>query len=121
MHSHIRGYLLATAGLMLLWIFIRTLKHGPFDFIDAAARWLWYAYYIPMILIPLLSFFAALCLGKPENWRLVNEALHKAGRTDLIGFGEKCLIRPYPPKEKDERGRGKADGSPRGKRRTSRR
>ena len=53
---------------------------------------------------------------KPENWRLVNEALHKAGRTDLIGFGEKCLIRPYPPKEKDERGRG-----PRGKRRTSRR
>ena len=58
---------------------------------------------------------------KPENWRLVNDALHKAGRTDLIGFGEKCLIRPYPPKEKDERGRGKANGGPRGKRRTSRR
>lgn len=69
MHSHIRAYLLGIASLMLLWIFIRTLKHGPFDFIDAAARWLWYAYYIPMILIPLLSFFAALCLDKPENWR----------------------------------------------------
>lgn len=69
MHSHIRGYLLGTASLMLLWIFIRTLKHRPFDFIDSAARWLWYAYYIPMILIPLLSFFAALCLGKPEHWR----------------------------------------------------
>ncbi|WP_321971274.1 YgiQ family radical SAM protein [Paratractidigestivibacter sp.] len=35
---------------------------------------------------------------KPENWQLVNEALRKAGRTDLIGFGPKCLIRPYPPK-----------------------
>ena len=69
MHSHIRGYLLATAGLMLLWIFLRTIKHRPFDSIDFAARWLWYGYYIPMILIPLLSFFAALCLGKPENWR----------------------------------------------------
>ena len=58
---------------------------------------------------------------RPQNYFLVREALQKAGRTDLIGFGEKCLIRPYPPKDKDERGRGKADGSPRGKRRTSRR
>ena len=56
---------------------------------------------------------------KPKNWRLGNR--FPVGRTDLIGFGEKCLIRPYPPKERDERGRGKADGSPRGKRRTSRR
>ena len=35
---------------------------------------------------------------KPENWHLVKEALEKAGRQDLIGFGPKCLIRPYPPK-----------------------
>ena len=30
----------------------------------------------------------------PKNYELVSEALHKAGRTDLIGFDEKCLIRP---------------------------
>ena len=30
----------------------------------------------------------------PENYELVKEALQKAGRQDLIGFGEKCLIRP---------------------------
>ena len=30
----------------------------------------------------------------PKNYALVHEALVKAGRTDLIGFGEKCLIRP---------------------------
>lgn len=30
----------------------------------------------------------------PRNYELVREALVKAGREDLIGFGEKCLIRP---------------------------
>ena len=35
---------------------------------------------------------------KPENYKLVREALEKAGRQDLIGFDKKCLIKPYPPK-----------------------
>ena len=30
----------------------------------------------------------------PKNYNLVYEALVKAGRTDLIGFDKKCLIRP---------------------------
>lgn len=30
----------------------------------------------------------------PKNYDLVEEALTKAGRTDLIGFDKKCLIRP---------------------------
>ncbi len=30
----------------------------------------------------------------PRNYDLVSEALHKAGRTDLIGFDKNCLIRP---------------------------
>ena len=38
----------------------------------------------------------------PKNHDLVMEALRKAGRTDLIGFGPKCLIRPY----KNEGGHG---------------
>ena len=32
---------------------------------------------------------------RPENRKLVEEALVRAGRQDLIGFGPKCLIRPY--------------------------
>jgi len=32
--------------------------------------------------------------SNPENYELVKEALQKCGRMDLIGFGEKCLIRP---------------------------
>ena len=30
----------------------------------------------------------------PKNYDLVKEALHLAGRTDLIGFGHECLIKP---------------------------
>ncbi len=30
----------------------------------------------------------------PANYQLVKEALARAGRTDLIGFGKECLIRP---------------------------
>lgn len=44
----------------------------------------------------------------PDNYDLVLEALKKAGRMDLVGFGPKCLIRPRrlkkeqaaPPKER---------------------
>ena len=34
---------------------------------------------------------------RPEKRRLVMEALHKAGRTDLIGYGPDCLLRPNRP------------------------
>ncbi|MBO5196908.1 MAG: YgiQ family radical SAM protein [Lachnospiraceae bacterium] len=38
----------------------------------------------------------------PKNYELVKEALQLAGRTDLIGFDKKCLIRPRQLKgEKD--------------------
>ena len=30
----------------------------------------------------------------PKNHELVREALRKAGREDLIGYGDKCLVRP---------------------------
>ena len=35
----------------------------------------------------------------PANYALVKEALQKAGRTDLIGFDQKCLIRPRQLKD----------------------
>ncbi len=37
---------------------------------------------------------ALLQYRRPENYQLVKEALEAAGRTDLIGFGPQCLIRP---------------------------
>lgn len=41
----------------------------------------------------------------PKNYDLVMEALCKAGRTDLIGYDKKCLIRPkYKDKDKFTQG-----------------
>lgn len=37
----------------------------------------------------------------PSNYELVREALIKAGREDLIGFSDKCLIRPRKVKEQN--------------------
>ncbi len=37
---------------------------------------------------------ALLQSSRKENYSLVKEALEKAGRTDLIGFGHDCLIKP---------------------------
>lgn len=39
---------------------------------------------------------ALLQFTKPENYNLVKEALVKAHREDLIGYGQKCLIPPVP-------------------------
>ena len=43
---------------------------------------------------------------RPEMRRLVVEALHRAGREDLIGYGKDCLIRPL------HSGREKPQGKP---------
>ena len=43
---------------------------------------------------------ALLQYKNPENRRLVEEALRLAGRGDLIGYGERCLLRPMK-KEND--------------------
>lgn len=39
----------------------------------------------------------------PKNYDLVEEALRLAGRTDLIGYDKKCLIRPRQKTENQER------------------
>ena len=47
---------------------------------------------------------------KPENYKLVKEALHRTGRTDLIGYGRECLIPPRPPRY--DSGKNRKAGSP---------
>ena len=41
----------------------------------------------------LLQFFA------PENYFTVRKALEDAGRTDLIGSGDACLVGEHPPRQ----------------------
>ena len=41
----------------------------------------------------------------PKNYELVKEALHRAGREDLIGFDKKCLIPPRKLKKNRKTGK----------------
>ena len=52
---------------------------------------------------------ALLQFNRPENADLVREALTKAGRTDLIGFGPECLVKPAPKKGEGDRKGGKTE------------
>lgn len=49
----------------------------------------------------------------PKNYELVREALERAGRTDLIGFDAKCLIRPRNTAHTSAGGRRPAKGAER--------
>ena len=65
----IRRHLIAIVGLMMLWMFMRTLRHTVFLYVFPFGQWCWYAYYISMILIPQVSLMAAKRIGKPEGYR----------------------------------------------------
>ena len=63
-------FLIAIVVMMLFWFMVRTIKYIYIMDNYAIERWLWYSYYIPMLLIPLMSIFIALSLGKLEYYRL---------------------------------------------------
>ena len=46
---------------------------------------------------------ALLQFTRPENRRLIEEALRIADRTDLIGYGRNCLIRPWREIKKEKK------------------
>ena len=66
LHRDDRRWLLLGCAMAVLWLFLRAVKYRFFS--DAAiTRHLWYLYYVPQILAPLFSLFAALQLGRREG------------------------------------------------------
>lgn len=65
----VRLNLLLGCGLAMLWLFMRAVKYRFFGS-GTVGRYLWYSYYIPLILAPLLSFYAALGVGRQDEERL---------------------------------------------------
>ena len=61
-----RRWLLLGCAMAVLWLFLRAVKYRFFSD-DAITRHLWYLYYVPQILAPLFSLFAALQLGRREG------------------------------------------------------
>ncbi len=69
MRDNLRYLLLSSAYVMFFWLFVRSARYF-FSYGDGPlSRLLWYLYYIPMLTLPLLGFFIALCIGKPEDRR----------------------------------------------------
>ena len=69
-NKQIRHLLMGVGILMIFWITVRTVKWRFFSPFDMIGRYLWYCYYIPMILVPLLGVFIIICSGKSENYTL---------------------------------------------------
>ena len=69
-NKQIRHLLMGVGILMIFWIIVRTVKWRFFSPFDMIGRYLWYCYYIPMILVPLLGVFIIICSGKSENYTL---------------------------------------------------
>ncbi len=73
LQPQVRRYFAGIAALMVFWFAVRSLKYF-FVFSVNVSRHLWYWYYFPMLMIPLLSVFVSLSLGKPEHYRLPGRA-----------------------------------------------
>ncbi len=63
----VRRMLIAVAAAMILLFVLALSRWQFFAWSPAANRLLWYAYYIPFTFVPLLSFTAALRVGKQES------------------------------------------------------
>lgn len=53
---------------------------------------------------------ALLQFRNPDNYKIVYEALIEAGRSDLVGYAPKCLIRPVKDNEINAKKRGRQNG-----------
>ena len=66
LHRNDRRWLLLGCAMAVLWLFLRAVKYRFFSD-DTVTRYLWYLYYVPQILAPLFSLYAALQLGRRED------------------------------------------------------
>ena len=68
LNKQIRIYLIAVGGMLAFWLILRTCK---WEFITSngthLGRYCWYAYYIPIVIVPLLGVFIIDHIGKTEN------------------------------------------------------
>ena len=72
--------------MTVVWLFLLAVKYR-FFVDDDVTRYLWYLYYVPQVLAPLFSLYAALQIGRREDepflrrwyWLFVPAALRIGG------------------------------------------
>ncbi|MBR0414578.1 MAG: hypothetical protein IJI67_05880 [Clostridia bacterium] len=65
-----RRYFTLLGGFMVLWMVERAVKFSFFLQNEWLERQLWYAYYIPILLMPLISLMIAMSIGKTDAEKL---------------------------------------------------
>ena len=65
----VRRMLIVISAVMVLWLVVREFRFR-YVISPEAIRLLWYAYYIPLLVIPLLALFIAVCAGKGDDYIL---------------------------------------------------
>ena len=66
----VRKNLVAVGVMIIFWCILRAAKYIAFEESETIARFIWYLYYIPMLMIPQISFQASLSVGEPEDEKL---------------------------------------------------
>ena len=69
MQRQVKSILTAIILLMGYWLLLREFKFRYVIHTDIM-RYLWYSYYIPLLLLPLLSLFVSMSLSQSESYRL---------------------------------------------------
>lgn len=68
----VRRNLLCCGVLFIVIFLVRAARYIAFSEMDQVLRYLWYFYYGPLLFIPFFSLGAALCVGKPDDWKYPN-------------------------------------------------
>ena len=67
LQGRIRRYLYGVSASMAVLVVLRCLRYRAYSGVEPFSRLLWYAYYLPMILIPFFSCLAILSIGRSER------------------------------------------------------
>ncbi len=68
LNPFIRKMLLTVGGLLLFWQVVRVIKYDYIIITEPIGRYLWYCFYIPMVLVPLIGVFVVSHIGKGEGY-----------------------------------------------------
>lgn len=65
--GQLKRWMLFGAWLIVLFMFFRMVKYEAFPADSVLARYTWYLYYLPILYIPLCTFYAMLCIDGKEK------------------------------------------------------
>ena len=85
--DRLRRTLLWTAFFLLLYSVLQLVRYSLCVDVPDLERHLWYAYYIPMIAVPLCCFFTALCVYRPGETPLPRGCAPLIALAALLGIG----------------------------------